>query len=52
MKYEELLKKYMRHVMDCEGISFVDHIGSHYSDVQFTDEEKVALERAEDEVRQ
>ncbi len=36
MDYQKLLKKYMRHVLDCEGVTFVDYIGSHSAEVEFT----------------
>lgn len=49
MDYEALLKKYMQHVCDCEGIDFVVRIGDRHSDVEFTDEEKAELERISEE---
>lgn len=47
--YEELLKKYMDHVGQCEGTTFIEGYrnGSGYgeSDIVFTDEEWEELER-------
>jgi hypothetical protein len=44
--YEHLLRKYMDHVRQCEGIDFVDRIGeSCCSNVRFSDEEKIVLTR-------
>lgn len=51
MDYEELLKKYMQHVKDCESIDYVDQIGDYMSEVEFTEEEKAELERISDELR-
>lgn len=51
MDYEELLKKYMQHVRDCESIDYVDRIGDCGSDVDFTDDEKAELERLSEEQR-
>jgi hypothetical protein len=39
--YEALLEKYIEHVGECEGVTFVDYP----SDVQFTDEERAELRR-------
>lgn len=50
MDYEELLKKYMRHIHDCEGSTFVQQIGDYISEQEFTDEEKAALEKLDDEI--
>lgn len=50
MDYKELLKKYMQHVQSCESITFVDHIGSYRTEVDFTDAEKAELGRIEDEL--
>lgn len=50
MDYEELLKKYMQHVQSCESITYVDHIGSCCTEIDFTEAEKAELERIEDEI--
>lgn len=50
MDYEELLKKYMRHVQDCEGITFVQQIGDYMSEQEFTEQEKAVLEKLDDEI--
>ena len=51
MDYKALLMKYMQHVVSCESIDYVDHIGSYCTDVEFTDEEKAELERISEERR-
>lgn len=43
-----LLKKYIQHVLDCEGVDFIRH-GSGHSDVRFTDEEWATLKRLSEE---
>jgi hypothetical protein len=49
MDYEELLKKYMEHVGDCEGTTYVDNLNDSWrSDVKFTEEEVAELERIRD----
>lgn len=45
MDYKELLAKYMAHVVDCEGVTFVDHIHQYSDGAKFTAEEIAALER-------
>ncbi|MCY1304083.1 hypothetical protein D9M70_538250 [compost metagenome] len=46
MDYEELLRKYIEHVRQSEGIDYLDRLNANYgSDVQFTDEEVSALQR-------
>jgi hypothetical protein len=45
-----LLKKYMAHVADCEGIDFVDKIGLRPSYQKFSDKEKELLEDLSKEV--
>lgn len=53
MDYKELLKKYMAHVVDCEGTTFVNRLNSGCgADVDFTEEEVLELERIEHEIRQ
>jgi hypothetical protein len=50
MDYRELLKKYMEHVGDCEGTTFVDWLNEHSrSDVEFTGEEVAELESIREE---
>ncbi len=42
INYEELLRRYMEHVLKCEGTDFVSAIGddwSGFSDVKFSAEE-------------
>lgn len=51
MDYEELLKKYMQHVKDCESIDYVDRIGDSQSEVEFTQEEREELELLSDGLR-
>lgn len=47
--YQALLKKYMLHVSECEGWSFVENIDDHTrSSVEFTDEEKAVLEKMDE----
>lgn len=45
--HEELLRKYIEHVKQCEGIDFIDRIDDGWgeSDVQFTAEEVNELNR-------
>lgn len=53
MDYEELLKKYMQHVGDCEGAVFADRLNAGCgADVDFSDEEVAELERIRDELFQ
>jgi len=47
-----LLKKYMQHVENCEGVNFVSDIGMSWSCVDFTKEEKALLEKLDDEIEQ
>jgi hypothetical protein len=48
---ENLLRKYIDHVWQAEGINFIDRIGEPmYSDVEFTDEEKATLTRLADDI--
>lgn len=52
MDYEDLLKKYMEHVRQCESIDYVDRLNwTMDSDVEFTEEEKEELERISAEQR-
>lgn len=51
MNYEALLMKYMQHVCDCEGTTFVHLLNSGAGrDVDFTDEEVEALEKIHEEL--
>lgn len=54
LDYKALLKKYMRHVNNCEGVTFVEYINTDdsatESDVQFDPLEVVALRNMHDEV--
>lgn len=47
MDYQKLLTKYMAHVADCEGVTFVND-GTGYSDVKFTPEEWAELRAVND----
>lgn len=47
MDYKTLLTKYIALVGNCEGVTFVGHIGESYAGVKFTDEEIAALQAAE-----
>lgn len=46
--YAGLLEKYVRHVINCEGCSYIDH-GRPSSDVEFTEDEIKALTSIEEE---
>lgn len=51
MDYKELLKKYMQHVGDCEGTSFLHLLNSGCGcEVDFTNEEVEALEKIHEEL--
>lgn len=50
MDYEELLKKYMQHVGEYEGSTFVGSLNSNRCDVKFTEEEVAELERLQEEL--
>ncbi|WP_236233682.1 hypothetical protein [Pseudomonas tohonis] len=46
MDYEQLLRKYLEHVRQSEGINYLDRLNVEYgSDVEFTGEEVATLER-------
>lgn len=50
MDYRELLKKYMEHVGECEGTTFVDRLnGGCGADIVFTAEEVEELRAIRDE---
>lgn len=42
--YRDLLGRYIAHVGECEGVSFIGRIYWHRSEVGFTDAEKAELE--------
>ena len=44
MDYKNLLKKYIEHVMNCEGVTFIGGVDFAINEVGFTDEEKEILE--------
>lgn len=50
MDYKELLKKYMQHVGEYEGATFVNCLNDFHCDVEFTEEEVAELERIENEI--
>ena len=43
MDYRELLKKYIEHVVSCEGVNYINRGNSH-SEIEFTQEEKLTLD--------
>jgi hypothetical protein len=45
MNWEILLIKYMRHVLDEEGVTFVEYLSSAISEVVFTPEEQAELRK-------
>ena len=45
-----LLKKYVEHVLSCEGVTFIDDLNRSHSDVKFTDQEKQILENIDNEL--
>lgn len=45
-----LLKKYMAHVMDNEGVSFVGYANDAYSNIKFTDNELETLKSINEEI--
>lgn len=48
--YEELLRKYIRHVTEEEGIDFISDSRIDFSRVDFSDDEKQELRRLAYEV--
>ena len=50
MDYRELLKRYMRLVMDSEGSDFLLHSGD-YGNIELTDDELTELEKISQEAR-
>lgn len=49
---KSLLKKYMQHVENCEGVNFVSDIGASWSGIDFNKEEKDLLERLDEEIQE
>jgi len=47
-----LLKKYMQHVENCEGVNFVSDIGMSWSGIEFNKEEKALLEKLDEEIEE
>lgn len=43
--FEDVLRRYIRHVRMCEGMDYVDHLNEPQGVERFTDEEVAALER-------
>lgn len=51
MDYKALLKQYMLHIVDQEGITFVGHSNEWFGmKSRFTPEQKAELERMENEI--
>ncbi len=51
MKDNKLLRKYMLHVINEEGVSFVSNVNDAWCKVEFTEEEKKQLEEIEEEIK-
>lgn len=49
--YRALLLKYIEHVGDCEGTTFLSHFSRDDSEVIFSNEEWLELERLDDEAQ-
>lgn len=50
MGYEQLLRKYIEHIRQYQGIDGIDAVNMNYgSDVEFTDSEVAELKRLADE---
>tara|TARA_R110000822_G_scaffold272966_2_gene395468 strand:- start:168 stop:425 length:258 start_codon:yes stop_codon:yes gene_type:complete len=47
-----LLKKYIQHVEDCEGVNFVSDINRWPSEQKFSKEEKALLEKLDKEIEE
>jgi hypothetical protein len=45
-----LLKKYMQHVEQCEGVNFVSKINGYIPDIKFTEDEKALLEQLDRDI--
>lgn len=43
--YKALLKNYIRHVVACEGVSFIDNSGGDYDENLFTKSEWEELQK-------
>lgn len=53
MNYEELLRKYMEHVRECEGTDFTHRINAGAgADVAFSKQEEEALLRISQEIQE
>lgn len=50
MDYEALLRKYVQHVGEYEGSTFIAWLNCHHCDVKFTKEEVAELERISEEL--
>lgn len=50
MDYEALLRKYVQHVGEYEGCTFIHFLNSPICDVEFTEEERAVLERMSEEL--
>lgn len=51
MDYRELLEKYMRHVIQCESISFLDRLNEYSDSVRISEREAEELERIESAIQ-
>lgn len=51
MDYQQLLIKYMAHVLEREGIDYLEQTNTHRDSVAFTDAELAELERISQEAR-
>ena len=51
MDYRALLKLYMKHILDCEGIDFTECIEQFSDSPKWTQEQKEGIERIAEEVR-
>ena len=48
-RWQDLLKRYIQHVYDEEGVSFVRSLNSSHSRAKFTEEEVKLLEKLDQE---
>lgn len=48
--YRKLLKKYMKHIADCEGTCYIEKIHQYSSYEKFTKEEQDRLKLIEQEI--
>lgn len=51
MDYKKLLRKYIEHVIDSEGIDFIS-LGGIHSQIEFTEEEQKELEAMSEAIEQ